>query len=243
MNGEKEEKPKVLVGSPVSEYHEYCTDEFIEGLKNLDYDNYDILLIDNSKDDRFFDSIKNKVPVAKGRYFNSIHERLSFNRNLLREKALDEGYDYFLNIDQDVVPPKDAIQKMISCRKDVITGIYFNPWEKDGKVRLLATIWVCPPNDSNKLVPVREDIVNGNNLVKIDSCGSGCLLIHRSVLEKIKFRYDLTQGEGVDDVFFCQDVKKEGISIYADTSVKCKHMLKGRTWCWNDMLAGKANPK
>ncbi|MFH0751970.1 MAG: glycosyltransferase family 2 protein [archaeon] len=241
MNGkaEKNKLPKVLVGCPVSDYHEYCTEEFIQSIKTLSYPNYDILLIDNSKDDRFFNSIKDKVPIIRGKYFTKIHDRLAYNRNLLRQKVIDENYDYFFNVDQDVIPPRDAIERMVSGNKKITTGIYFNPWEKRGEKRLLATIWVCPPNQPEKLVAVREDIVQGDNLIKIDSCGSGCLLIHRTVLEKIKFRYDLNEGEGVDDVFFCQDAKKNDFEIYADTSIKCKHMLSGRTWRWNDMLSGK----
>ncbi len=238
-NGKTEENPRVLVGCPVSDYHEYCTKEYLKSIKSLTYANYDILLVDNSKDDRFYNAIKDKVPVTKGNYFPSIHERLAYNRNMLRQKVLDEGYEYFLNIDQDVVPPKDVIERILSHNKNVITGIYFNPWERNGEKRLLATIWVCARNNPKKLVPVEQGIVAGNNLIKIDSCGSGCLMVHRSVLERIKFRYNLSEGEGVDDVFFCQDAKKEGFDIYADTSIKCKHMLSGRTWCWNDLLLGK----
>ena len=234
-----QKQPKVLVGCPVSDYHEYCTDEFIESIKTLSYPNYDVLLVDNSKDDRFYNSIKDKVPIVKGKYFPSIHNRLVYNRNMLRQKALDEDYDYFLNIDQDVVPPRDMIEKMLNHNKNIVTGVYFNPWERNGEKRILATIWICARNDPKKLVPIKQDLVAGDNLIKIDSCGSGCLMIHRRVLEKIKFRYDLSEGEGVDDVFFCQDAKKEGFEIYADTSIKCKHMLLGRTWCWNDLLAGK----
>lgn len=232
-------QPKILVGCPVSDYHEYCTDEFIESIKTLSYPNYDILLVDNSKDDRFYNSIKDKVPTIRGNYFPSIHDRLIYNRNLLRQKALDGGYEYFLNIDQDVVPPRDVIERMLNHNKDVITGLYFNPWERGGEKRLLATIWICSRNDPKKLVPVKQDIVAGNNLIRIDSCGSGCLIIHRNVLEKIRFRYDLSEGEGVDDFFFCRDAKKEGFDIYADTSIKCKHLLSGRTWCWEDLLSGK----
>lgn len=239
MNGNKEGNVKVLVGGLVSDYHEYCINEFIKSVKTLQYNNYDLLLIDNSKDERFFNSIKDKVPVIKGKHFKSVHERLAHNRNLLRQKALDGGYDYLLNLDQDVMPPRDIITTMLKHNKKIITGVYFNPWERNGEKKLLATIWVCARDNPKKLVPVKQDIVAGNNLIKIDSCGSGCLMIHRNVLEIIKFRYNLSEGEGVDDVFFCQDAKKEGFSIYADTSIKCKHMLSGRTWCWDDMLTGK----
>lgn len=231
--------PKVLVGAPVSDHHEYCTEEFIKALKQLNYSNYDILLVDNSKEDNFINSLKNKVPIIKGKYFPKIHDRLIHNRNILRQKALDEGYDYFLNIDQDVIPPKDIIQRMLKHRKKIVTGIYFNPWSKDGKTKLIATIWRNHPTKEGKMVAIKDEIIQGDNIIKIDSCGSGCLLIHKDVLQKIKFRYDLNFGRGVDDVFFCLDAKKEGFQIYADTSIKCKHLITGRQWSWDDLLSEK----
>ena len=48
--------PKVLVGAPVCDLYEYCFDEFLDTIKGLNYDNYDILLVDNSKDDKFFNN-------------------------------------------------------------------------------------------------------------------------------------------------------------------------------------------
>ena len=184
-------------------------------------------------------SIKDKVPIIKGKYFPRIHDRLAYNRNLLREKVLREDYGYFINIDQDVLPPKDIIQRMLKHNKKIVTGIYYNPWTKDNKTKLIATIWRQHPKNPKKMINVREGIVQGNNFIKIDYCGSGCLLIHKDVLEKIKFRYDLNIGNGVDDVFFCIDAKKYGFEIYADTSIKCKHLLLGRKWKWDDLLSEK----
>ena len=66
--------PKILLGCPISDYHDYCTEEFIGSIKNLTYNNYDILLIDNSKDDRFFNSIKDKVPVIRAGYKDSAYD-------------------------------------------------------------------------------------------------------------------------------------------------------------------------
>ncbi len=65
-------------------------------------------------------------------------------------------------------------------------------------------------------------------------------MIHRDVLEKVKFRYDLTNCEGTDDIFFCMDARKEGFKIYADTAIKCKHKISGKSWSWGDVISGKA---
>lgn len=229
-------KPKILVGCPVSDYHEYCTEEFIQSIKSLSYPNYDVLLLDNSKDERFFNSIRDKVPVIRGRYCPNVYERLIYNRNILRQKVLDEGYDYFFSLEQDVIPPKNVIERLLKHNKNMITGLYFLPKRKGDEVKLVATAWVLHPTESNKKADLKEEIVMGNHLLKIDLCGLGCVLIHRNVLEKIKFRYDLKEGDGVDDVFFCKDAREAGFEIYADTSIKCKHLIKGRSWYWCDLI-------
>ncbi|MFH0752658.1 MAG: glycosyltransferase, partial [archaeon] len=205
--------PKVLVGCPISDYHEYCTEEFIESINNLTYDNYDVLLIDNSKEDRFYNSIKDKVKVIRSEYSPNVYERLINNRNLLRQKVLNGGYDYFFSLEQDVIPPKNVIERLLKYNKKIITGIYFLPKLKGDESKLVAVIWALHPSDPTKKVDIREDIVLGKHLLKIDVCGLGCVLIHRSVLEKIKFRYNLNEGDGVDDVFFCKDAREAGFEI------------------------------
>jgi len=235
-NGKTEENPKVLVGCPVSDYHEYCTDEYLKAVKTLSYTNYDILLVDNSKDDGFFNSIKDEVPVIRTEYNENVYERIINSRNILRQKALEGAYDYFFSLEQDVIPPRNVIERLLIYKEDITTGLYFKPWDEENSKEPVAMIWVKHRSEPNKVVPVRGNILNGNNLVRVDFCGLGCILISKKVLEKIKFRYDPSDCIGTDDIFFCKDAAKHGFNIYADTAVKCKHLLSGRTWTWNDLL-------
>lgn len=232
-------QPRILAGCPVSDYHEYCTDEFIESLKTLSYTNYDILLVDNSKDDRFYNSIKNRVHVLKADYHPSVYERVIRSRNILRQKVLDGNYDYFFSLEQDVIPPRNVIERLLKYDKKIISGVYFLPEMKSGKAKLMPLIWAEHPDDPKKKTDIRDDIIAGKYLIKIHACGLGCLMIHRSVLEKIKFRYDLSQGDGIDDSFFSLDSMTEGFEMYADTAVKCKHIIKDRSWYWKDIVKQK----
>lgn len=243
---------KILVGSPVNEVYEYCLDEYLKGLKSLTYKNYDICLIDNSKTDKFYKKLKSlNIPVIRGRWFPEPRDRQVHGRNFLREKAINENYDYFLNIDQDVIPPKDIIERFLAQKRRVLTGIYFNykqftPKEKGTREgtrhgEVFPTIWALTSKEGD-LRQIEEHELSPSRIIPVGLCGSGCLFIHNSVLKKITFHYskendDLNVNKLIfDDSYFCQDLRKLKIPIYADTSMICRHLIKNKPWIWNKNL-------
>ena len=74
-----------------------------------------------------------------------------------------------------------------------------------------------------------EYIMKNPVLMKIVASGLGCILIHKDVFKKIKFRYD-KKTEGFDDVFFSKDLRDKNIEMYADLGVICKHLVKDWSW-------------
>lgn len=243
--------PKILVGSPVNEMYDYCIEEYVKALKSLTYKNYDILLVDNSKDNKFFNKLKSlKVPVIKDKWFEEPRDRQVSGRNILREKAINENYDYFLNLDQDVIPPKDIIERFLASKRRVLTGIYFNykqftPREKGNRKgirhgKLFPTVWANIDNEGG-LRQIEEYELSTPRIIQIGLCGSGCLFIHNSVLKKITFHYSKENDDPkinkfiFDDSYFCEDLRKLKIPIYADTSIICKHLIKSKNWIWSDL--------
>ncbi len=231
---------KVLVGGPVSDHHDYCYDQFIKAVKSLTYPNLDICFVDNSKDDKFYNKIKKDLPgTLRIPYNESVKVRLADSRNLVKEKALKEGYDYLFCLDQDTIPPKDIIERLLKHEKYITTGVYYgrftklNPMTNKYEQKVLPLIRVKSLKDPNLFVSVRQDVIESGNLIEIHSCGTGCILIHRNVLEKIKFRWK-EDKPGVDDVFFCEDALNFGFKIYADTSIICEHLVDGRKIHWGE---------
>src|SRR3989344_4047349 len=206
---------KILVGCPVSDYHLYCTEEYLNTLKSLTYKNYDILLVDNSKEDSFFNYLIRKgINAARISFNENPRIRIVNARNLLRQKVLDDNYDFFLSLEQDVIPPKKIIDssKLKGLRQE--TGSQYLEM-----VKAYYTI---------------EELEREKPPTKIHSCGLGCVLIRRNVLEKVKFRFSEKYG-GFDDVWFCEDAKSN-FEIYVDPRIKCKHLIKNRPWDWRDLL-------
>ncbi len=223
-------QPKILIGCPTSDVKAYCLNQYIEGIRNLAHDSFDILLVDNSSGDDYFQRIKAAgIPVVKGKFFSGAKDRIVFARNLLRQKVLDD-YDYFFSLEQDVIPPKDIIERLLKYNKKVITAVYFahNKFP-DGKTELMPLVYkLIKDRDMRPLN--QEELWENPGLIKVVSCGLGCVLIHRSVLEQVKFRYE---RDVFDDRFFCTDLLDKKIPIYCDTRVKCKHLIFNRPYPWS----------
>jgi hypothetical protein len=149
-------------------------------------------------------------------------------RNRACEKALANGYQWILFLDDDVVPPADMFLKLSQHGADVISGLYYrrNPpicpvamVIRDG-VPTWITTW-NPPGST----------------VEVDLVGAGCLLIHRRVLERVprpwfewetdKPGHEGKSGSMSEDFAFCMHAKKAGFRIFLDTSIHCEHIGLG----------------
>lgn len=229
--------PKILIGCPTYEGYKYCIDEYLKRIKKLIYKNFELILVDNSKNDEFFNELREKkINAVKGEFIDDVKKRISESRNILREKFLEGEYDFLLSLEQDIIPPRDIINRLIRHNKDAITGIYFKLYgvnitsdgTKDGRMikkgKTILPLIFKFSNEPNKMEIYKPEEVEGERLLKIRACGLGCLLISRNVLEKVKFRSDLSL-DTFDDFLFCSDVVNNNFDIYADTSVKCKHLI------------------
>ena len=202
------QQPKILIGCPTCNLYEYCLDEYLDRARNLSYSNYDLLIVDNSKDENYHKKIKEAI---KDEYVEPAIKRIVSSRNKLRKYALENNYDYFLSLEQDVIPPKDIIERMLRHAKHVVSGIYFLDEKLTAKAFPLT----------------KEQLWDDPGLYEIGSAGLGCVLIHRSILESIEFR---SENKEFDDRFFYKDCKEKEIPIFCDTSIKCKHLTKEMHW-------------
>lgn len=230
--------PRVLVGAPTAQPYQYCLHEYAERVKNLTYKNYAVVLIDNSPEEGY-ETIIAQEGIQALRYPTFIQdsrERLAASRNMLREKMLKEGYDYFLSLEQDVIPPVNIIETLLKHQQPVVTGIYFKPFtvsytQKGISIKkvkkLMPLLCGIIPGVSTKMHMFSAEEVTDPKVMQVRFSGLGCMLIHRDVLEKIPFRAD-TNVSCHDDVWFSQDLWKQNIPLFCDTSVKCKHLITNK---------------
>ena len=231
---------KILIGCPTYKIYKDRIGLWLKSVKQI-IDNskheIDYLLVDNSKEDEFFNWLKSKnVNVIKADYSPDVRERVVNSRNILREKALKEGYDYFFSLEQDILPEKGVIEKLLAHDKKII-GCYYSKLvdltlkeKKTGEIKKVtievALIWM--PDKDNKLKRALPKNVKGKGLMKIGGFGVGCVLISREVLEKIEFRYEKDK-KAFDDMFFCADAKNLGYNLFLDSDIRVAHLSKS----WN----------
>lgn len=243
---------KVLVASPIYDRMEYCFQEFLEHLKNIDYNNFDILIVDNSRSKKFWRKIRKFLSSQPN--IKVIHDDTKEEKNLMRvvssrNKILDyarkKNYDYLLMMDSDVMVPLNILKKLISENKDVISGLYFNYFQIEGKTMLLPVCYKDMeeenfeemkkkgkiPEDKNKKEDYRrclfkKEIREGKTLeVRIPS--AGCVLLSKKVLDS-GARYGLLENVEVvtsDDVYFFRKLRELGFKLYCNPSVLCKHHI------------------
>lgn len=160
---------------------------------------------------------------------------VSQSRNKLTAKFLDE-YDaeWLLWIDADMAFTPDAVYGIMAKadpeKYPIVGGLCFGAFHD----RLFPTIYLWGENPDGKLVTYRPTEYPLNQMVYVAATGAAFLLIHRSVLHKIRdhgfsktfpwFQETEYDGDPVgEDLTFCLRAAQLGIPVFVDTSVKIGH--------------------
>lgn len=148
-------------------------------------------------------------------------------RNYCIDQFLQTQDTHLFFLDDDVIPPNDALELLLAADKDVISGLYPSVWydNEDGKMKRRQNVF-SKVRDDGELVEATS-----KGVAPIASCGGGCLLIKRHVLEEklkapwFKFHYNemglMCLGEDID---FGRKLKEAGVQMYAHFGVQCNHV-------------------
>lgn len=153
-------------------------------------------------------------------------------RNAIIKKAAEGLYSYVLMVDSDIILPKDAITNLLSDNKDVVLGYYPRKDESE-----ISEIFRLGNGYSGENRITISELVNAENiLMPINGGGFGCAFIRMNLFNRINqtintnkpscFNY-ITYPDGdrlSEDLYFCSLVRRNGIPIYVDTRVRCKHI-------------------
>jgi len=235
MNGQ----PKVLVACPTYEGKNYCVDKWIKQVKELNYSNYDILLVDNTNDGG-----KNAKWLSETYGIEVIHHYdktypdvkylMAKCNEIIRKRVLDKGYDYLFSLEADVMlKNQNVIAKFINYGIPVVSGVYdIGPIGYSYPLiqQFFKNVEGGPERYFSRQLFWEEIYEHMNGKVKqVYACGIGCTLIDQIVLSKIKFRVDYGHKHVHADSMFYKDLAGLKVDAYQDTAEYCTH-LRNQTW-------------
>ena len=159
-----------------------------------------------------------------------------------RQALIDHWYDnigdeWILWIDSDIVVDINMIAQLWdladAVHRPIVSGIYFISKEREGS---LASPVPCifnrvTDNSIQHIHPLPE-----NQLIKIDSAGMGLVIMHKSVITKLRELFPnqslFAEQEGLgenfvgEDIVFFNKVHHAGIPVYAHTGIIAAHMKR-----------------
>jgi hypothetical protein len=157
-------------------------------------------------------------------FSRSVGEPLSLRRDQFVRWFLESGASHALLLEGDVVPPEDALDRLLLANAPVVTAAYAQ-WVDD---RLCANVQL-PGEDT-----WAASITPGRFPVR--RCRLGCILVTRETFAALTapwFLSTMTATRFVtDDEWFCSAVARAGLPIVCDGDVMCASFRQG-----TDLLA------
>jgi hypothetical protein len=171
-------------------------------------------------------TLDNPHPFLAGQVMRNI----GLNYEKMRQVVLSQGYDGVWIIEEDMIPPLDALEKLSAIDADVVTGLYALRHKKhcpnlfDGKGDGIGNLYKWP------LIQERW----GETLEVGGGC-MGCVLVKRRAIEKFCF---LTNDCNAPDVPWMEHCMAQGMKTVARLDVVCGHVMGSGDVLWPDKEQG-----
>lgn len=237
-----EKYPSVLIGSPTYEGKEYCRKEFVENVRRLSYPNKSFVMVDNSKKTSYLAKLRREgVPAVRVSRGRNSRDALANASNYLRKRVLEGGHEYLLMLESDIFPKPDIIEKLLrhmTPESPVLQNgvrVVGAPYHIEGYGIRKLCVFVAVKNgfevSTRLLTPEEERQFVDGSVKRVHGMGVGCVLIHRSILERFPFWWseldeDRKRG-GMQikhpDVYFYMDLQNNYVPVYCDTSQYAVH--------------------
>lgn len=196
-------------------------------------------------DGKFMEGIVNTILWSQKNKINIVGKiRVNGNQIGRQRQVLFDGWadqdktDWLLWVDSDIVLTPEAFKLIWDVAdkdtKPVVTGIYFV--SKENEKTLMEPFPALFKEGKNKYELEIITPIPTNAVIPVDCAGFGFLLMHRSIISKIRQAnpgYSLfAEEEGIgnnyvsEDIVFFRKLKKAGIPTYAHTGAIVQHMKR-----------------
>jgi hypothetical protein len=180
----------------------------------------------------------NKMPIASSIRVQG--NQIGRQRQVLFDYWADHmKTDWLLWVDSDIVLTTDVMQKLWQTadkhHRPVVSGVYFISKENEGALMKPYPVLF---NDVSEFEIQYLHPLPVNQVVTCDSAGFGLVLMHRSIVEKMREAHPNqsmfmeTAATNNDDQFIGEDIvffrkmKAAGVPLHAHTGALVKHMKR-----------------
>jgi hypothetical protein len=185
------------------------------------------------------------LTITEQPYAGYDYRNVLYANERARTAMLAGDYTHLLMLEDDIVPPPDALAKLLSCEADVAYGLYcwrraLHEWSAYARIgESIGTPW--PHHDRDYAVAA----FTAGDVIPSQGVGFGCTLIRRELLETITFRLptDFAEGGACTDWMFALDCQALGAHQVSHLGVACGHisMEPSARVIWPD-FGGRGQP-
>lgn len=235
--------PNVLVCCPSSQDKDYCFQDYAKQVRTFNYTNYDVLICDNSKNEKYMSTywragVDAVHIVPKGNPVQFVCD----SQNILRDIFLRGPWDYMFMLESDVFVHKDTLLQLVSIAETNeahVVGIPYDVFEKERRGLCYQSCNIVGAQQHFKMLTPEESFAISDGQIKdigelkvsedtfVYSAGTGALLISRDVLTHIPFMVDEKKHKlAFSDSYFGRDVMGHGFKYMIDPTIIAEHRNK-----------------
>ena len=167
---------KVMIAIPIYDGAYEYLDEFIAGLRAIDYDNFDVMFSVNGNSKKIVKKIKELMPtldflwsIHETKKGKDAHQSIYNSMKQLRKVFLGVGdYDWMLVLEADIVPYPDILKEFVEARYPVMGC----PYKLSDKMMMINIFTPWGRNENIKIKDYNSNYIN-QLYVRVWSCGFG----------------------------------------------------------------------
>lgn len=153
-------------------------------------------------------------------------------RNHLVQRSLDEGSEWILFVDDDMVFPADLLKRLLAHEVDIVGAPYLR---RAGDHSPLA---FSGRNEDGLYDAIDLTRFPGEGLLKVQALGAGCILIRSEVFRAISsepnwFEHGRVKDRdwnAAEDIIFCEKANEAGFDVFVDLGTPVGHMAPSSVW-------------
>jgi len=233
-----EEKKKILIGIITYDSDWYCLKQFADSIAKLDTNGLEteVFIVDNSDTENYTKQLIKFFPNATINYYEPPKELKGFKRfrhcevecrKIVKDYAVESDFDFLFFVDSDVICESNVLQKLVASKKEIVCGLFRYREPPDGRplwFRVKQPLEISPKTGVWLLDFIPNEKLT-KELMEIDACGFGAVLIKTDILKKIELRKSPDDHYGAD-INFCFDARKLDYKIFGDPTATATHLYK-----------------